>query len=561
MLPMTLSTLPKTAFLPGHQLNENDRRSLVERRDKLFLLCTPAEQQRLAELAHWYESHRLEISGEPNIVKQSFSAVFYHRHFPWANPKPGLIVRVLAKFSGAVYKVERWNSQRFQSDFITRIHSVVDEGNEDVLLGVINFFRILPLDVGFDGQRAFEDKLDAMTSRCVASHRVSASRRFDALQRCIQWTYGPTGLQRGLGDPNLRKQAWPLLLEIARENMAAAVRLIDEHWDQTPARPPEILMSLHLHEAPELAYQLAVTLKPHRPGFAVDMLRESILDASFQLKRLDRPAAIAMEKVMDASCRLLADWTFNTSLADTKSSLRAMDSLFRYGNPEEGYWKIIPRECLAVIKSLEPAAQDRQLRLLAQVVFYGNGFSPLVAEAHELFKACVIRRLGEPRARDWEWDLESAIRDACDSLSILEEKVMSFRNRRIAASQDHPLLHTVDAQLQGFLQRLLENEPSAALSRIVSLTLALSNQTLIRKHHRILRDEFEARTGNFPADAGLALKQLIKYCGYSQVDDEMYRKDLCRESFNALLPVLEGISPTDAALARTGIGWNPRGDI
>lgn len=558
---MAFSTLPETAFLPSHKLNEKDRRLLIERRDKLFLLCTPAEQQCLIELARWYESHRLEISGQPNIVKQSFSAVFYHRLFPWVNPKPSLIERVLAKFSGAVHKVERWNGQRFQSDFITRMHSVVNEGDEDVLLGVINFFRILPLDVGFAGQRAFEQKLDAMTSRCVASHRVGALRRFDALQRSVQCTYGPTGLQRGLGDPNLRKQAWPLLLEIAHENMAAAVRLIDEHWDQTPARPPEILMSLHLHETPELAYQLAVTLKPHRPGFAVDMLRESILYASFQLKRLDPPAAIALEKVMDASCRLLADWTFDTPLPDTKNSLRAMDSLFRYGNPEEGYWQKIPRECLAVIKGLEPAEQDKQLRLLAQVAFYEDRISPPAAEAHALFKTCVSRRLGEPRGRDWEWDLARAVRDACESLSILEDKVMSFRNRRIAASPDHPLLRTMDEQLQGFLERLLPNEPASALSHLVSLTLALSNQTLIRKHHQILRDEFEARARDFPVDAGLALKQLIKYCGYSQMDDEVYRRDLCQQSFNALLPVLDGISPTDAAVARTGIGWSPRGDI
>lgn len=558
---MTSSMLPKTAFLPSHKLIEKERRPLIERRDKLFLLCTPAEQQCLIELARWYESHRLEISGEPNIFKQSFSAVFHHRHFPWANSKPGLIVRILAKFSGIVYKVERWNSQRFQTNFIARMHSVVNEGDEDVLLGVINFFRILPLDMGFDGQRAFANKLDAMTSQCVASHCVCASKRFDAVQRSVQSTYGPMGSQHGLADPNLRKHAWLLLLETAHEDMEAAVRLIDEHWDQTPARPPEILMSLHLHETPELAYQLAVKLKPHRPGFAVDMLRESILYASYQLKSLDQSAALAMEKVMDASCRLLADWTLATSLAGAKGSLRAMDRLFQYGNPEEGYWQKIPQEYLAVIKGLEPAEQDKQLRPLAQVVFYGDRFSPLVAEAHELFKTCVSRRLGVPRRRDREWGLAGDIRDVCGSLSILEDKVMSLRNRRIAASPDHPLLHTVDEQLQEFLERLLSNEPASALSHLVSLTLALSNQTLIRKHHQILRDEFEARARDFPTDAGLALKQLIKYCGYSQMDDEMYRKDLCRESFNALLPVLEGISPTDAAVARTGIGWSPRGDI
>ena len=198
------------------------------------------------------------------------------------------------------------------------------------------------------------------------------------------------------------------------------------------------------------------------------------------------------------------------------------------------------------------------MRLLAAVVFY-SGDSGLVREASALFEGCSERRLDI--VGDLEWVLIPAVSDVTQSLSILEDKVMSMRNRHVMANPNHPLLHVVETQLQAFLARILATEPACALSNLVSLTLVLSNETLIRKHHRMLRNEFEARAREYPTDAGLALKKLIQYCGYSQMDDEMYRKELCKESFNALFPLLESISATDAAIARTGIGWNPRGDI
>lgn len=194
--PMTLSMLPKLAFLPRRKLSESERRTFVERRDRLFLLCTPGEQKCLIELARRYGAHRFELLARPNIFTESFSAVFQYRYFPWANSKPNAILRMLAKLSGVFFKVERWSGPRFQSSFITHMRLLVGEGNEDVLMGVVHFFRELPLQIGFDGQRALENKLDAMTSTCVASDHVSASRRFDAVLRCVQWTYGPTGLQR-----------------------------------------------------------------------------------------------------------------------------------------------------------------------------------------------------------------------------------------------------------------------------------------------------------------------------------------------------------------------------
>lgn len=559
---MTLSMLPKPSFLPRHKLSEQEGRAFIERRDKLFLLCTPAEQKCLIEFARWYESQRSEISGEPNIFKQSSTAVLYHRHFPWANStKPSMIIRMLAMFSSVIYKVEQWSDQRFQSNFASYMRSVADKTDEDVLLSVISFFRILPLDIGSQGRRALEDELNSMISKCVESDRVSALKRFEAVQRCVQWTYGPTGIRGGSDITNLRKYAWPLLLEIANENIEAATHLIDEHWNQEKPRSPEILMSLHLHETPELAYRLATKLRPHRVDFSADMLRASIFYASFQLKGPDQPSILAVERVMDASCQLLAEWSFNIPPMAAKTSLLSMDHLFRFGNPAEDYWQKISPECLTVIKRLEVTEQDKQLQLLAQVAFYSDISSPSGIEALELFKTCIRRRTSQAQGRNWEWDLRMVISDVSQSLSILDDKVLSFRNRRITANPTHPLLSTVDEQLQDFLDQLLTNEPSSALSHIVSLTLALSNQTLIRKYHQVLRDEFEARAHLFPVDAGRALKRLIQYCGYSQVDDEMYRKDLCRESFNALQPILQGVSPTDAAVAATGIGWSPRGDI
>ena len=99
--------------------------------------------------------------------------------------------------------------------------------------------------------------------------------------------------------------------------------------------------------------------------------------------------------------------------------------------------------------------------------------------------------------------------------------------------------------------------PQSALYSIVALALELSNQILVRKFHQILRQQFEQRARAYPADAGAALKRLIQYRYYSQTLDEMYRSEICQETFDLLVPILEGISPDDAAVARSGIGWNP----
>jgi hypothetical protein len=402
------------------------------------------------------------------------------------------------------------------------------------------------LDIGAYGAPiGSNERIKVLAEKWITSSRVPASRRFDAVVRCLHWQT----LSRHASD--LRGYPWRLLLEVAQEDMGSALALIDEHWGQT--RSPQILMSLALHEMPELAFQLAVKLKPHRSAFAMDMLCTSIFYASFRFEGLDAPSTAALEEVMDASCRLLATWTFNSS-TDTPSVPRAAECLFRFGNPDEDYWQQIPRKCLAEITNLPQPEQDEQLWLLAQIVFYGKDSPPIMEKAHELFEAGVARQLGGIPERGSGYS--HSVFAISGYLSIIENKTLAFRNRRVAACPDHFLLDTLEKQIDFLLEKLLLGEPFAALQHIASLALAVRNEQLFRKYHRVLREEFDARACNFPADAGRALKSVIAYCGYSQVDDEMYRKELCRESFEAMLPVLEKISPEDAAIARTGIGWS-----
>jgi len=422
------------------------------------------------------------------------------------------------------------------------------------LVAVVLFLRMLPPEFGPIEQSLIEGELDALLAESLENRRISAVRRIDALIRCAMWSYDDN--KYVMHDVGLRKHAWPLLLEVAEEDTAAAIRLIDKHWNQT--RPPQILMTLHLHERPELAYKLAVKLKPLRMDFAADMLCALIFDASYQVKKLDQAAAEVLASIIDSSCKLLAEWMLERSWTTSQIALRSLDHLLRYGDPQAEYWLKLAPETLAILKTLPLKELDQQLRPLAAVVFY-SGDSGLISEASALFEGCIARRLNI--SGDWEWAVMPAISDVSQSLSILEDKVMSMRNRHIAANPKHFLLQLVEAQLQVFLTRLFTAEPASALSNLVLLTLALSNETLIRKHHRMLHDKFEVLARDHPADAGLALKKLIQHCGYSQMDDEMYRKELCKESFNALLPLLETISSVDAAVARTGIGWSPRGDI
>lgn len=548
---MTSPKLPKSAFLPKRGGDESEHANFVLHRNRLFEQCTAREKECLVELARWYGGLRLDLLAKPNLFSQSSHVCAMHRILPWANPKPNVVIYGLAKIHDLVfYKVDRWLGWRAHAELVPCIRSLVGEDEIEVLFGVITFVRKLPLQFAIEGKSEFNTQLTDLMEERIHSKKVPAVQRFDAVLRGVARSYEEGGFGSDLAD--LRKQAWPILLDVAREDIKAAERLIDDHWNQT--RAPQLLMTLHLHEKSELAYQLAATIRPQNIRFAMDMLRVLIFDATYQAKKLDAAAAAVLETIIETSCCLLAEWTLEVADALPQDALNSIDRLLRFGSPHADYWSRLCPKALALIQCLAPDEQDKQLQLIAQVAFYCPG-TAIAGDAQAVFENVLTRRLGA--LSDDEWSFRSTVTDISRSLSILEDKTMSSRNRFFSARPDHSLLQTAKTQFEIFLKRLQASAPASALSNLVALMLALSHQVLIREHHHILRTEFEVRAREYPVDAGLAMKKLIQYCGFSQVDDEMYRRTLCQDSFNALIPLLEVISPVDAAVARTGIGWSP----
>ncbi len=566
--------LPKQAFIPRSITNENERRQFAEKRDRLFELCTEPEQCCLLALADWYESHWHRLIARPNIFATCVEASFKLRYLWMAGPRPHplLVARIhsMAVIGRAINAVEKLIGAWSQWRCIAFLRSSVQPGNEDVLLGVVDYLRALPLQVGLPwAKRPLQDRLAALTTSCMFSPRVSAYRRMDAAMRCIDRNYVPKNYSLPDGTNHVRKQCWPLLLELAHEDMQAALHIVDEQ----KARHGKAngFSTMDLHEAPELAYQLARALWPHRPAFAAVLLRESIQYASFQRSRLSGEAVAVLERVMDASCRLLAEWIApDVGIADDEV-LQSINQLFWYGNPADAYWTSLPARALELVRRLPRRERGRRLRLIAQVAFYGEATDPASAkEAHALFDEWVKQELESLQLTDWDREKDNddlfstvghAVWEMSRSLEVLEDKRGSMRNRRIAAAPDHPLVGTFEMRLEHFVQRLLAQESDVALHQLGRIAAYVHHEGLFRKHHALFREQFAQRAPLCPEDAGRALKTVIRSCGYSQSDDEMYRKAVCKETFEAMLPLLESISPEAAAHARTGVGWNPRGDI
>ncbi|MEO8391275.1 hypothetical protein [Polaromonas sp.] len=566
--------LPKQAFIPRSIANENERRQFAEKRDRLFALCTEPEQYCLLALADWYESHWHRLIAQPNIFATCVGASFELRYqwMPGPKPHPLLVawIQTMAMVGRAINAVENRIGAWSQWRCIAFLRSSVQPGNEDVLVGVVDFLRVLPLQVGVSwAKRSLQDRLAALTTSCMASPRVSARHRMDAAMRCIDRNYEPKNYALPDGTNHLRKQCWPLLLELAQEDMQAALHIVDEQ----KARQGKAsgFSTLDLHEAPELAYQLARALRLHRSSFAAVLLRESIQYSSFQRSKLTGEPAAVLERVMDASCRLLADWIAPDVGIPDDEVLQSIHQLLWYGNPADAYWATLPARALELVRRLPERELDRRLRVVAQVAFYGETTDPAAAkEAHTLFDEWVtleldrVQLMERDRERDRD-DLFSTVGhtvwEMSRSLEVLEDKQGSMRNRRIAAAPDHRLVRTFEMCLEPFVQRLLSQEPAVALHQLGRIAAYIHHEGLFRKYHALFREQFTQRAPLFPEDAGRALKTVIKSCGYSQSDDEIYRKTVCKETFEAMLPFLESISPEAAAHARTGVGWSPRGDI
>jgi hypothetical protein len=431
---------------------------------------------------------------------------------------------------------------------IAQLESMRQRCGDEALMGVANYLLALPLQLDWDLQRTLEKQLKQFARKCASNMDFAPQQRMDSLIRSIRAAPDSNDCAR------LRTEVWPTLLAVMEQDVSAGLHLLDAHWESKQV--PCILMPLYLHEDPELAYRLAVAFQPHRPAFASEMLCNSLMFSSFQFSELEGDAHGALEQVMDASCRLLASWLECLPPDAEDASLRSIARLLEYGNPADGYWATLPSAALDIIRGFDHAGHKKCVRLMAQIPFYADRGSPQEAEGMALFEAFVARSLAIPE--EMTTAPKTRIYEICNALSILEDKTTCFRNRRVGADPDHPLLRVVELHLEEALERLMAHAPQMALQNIVGVALALSNHALIRKLHHTLRTQFEQRARAFPASAGEALKRLIQSRGYSHSEDEMYRSENCQETFDLLVPILDGISPPDAAVARSGIGWDAR---
>ncbi|MET3440572.1 hypothetical protein ABIC94_001326 [Variovorax paradoxus] len=566
LLPFAASlfpNLPRPAFLPRRILSDKERYDFVMRRDRLFALCTPSEQRRIMTLAHWFDAHDPLLMAKPNLFTRAGGVVALDRVLPWMRMLPGhqrrapsLVERGLATVANGIDMLEKWRGQRALRGFIAELEALQVQGEADVLFGVVHFLRMVPVQVGLDAQREpLKQELERLVAACMGDASVPAVQRFAAIQRCALWSRDVTGWTHDVRDLDLH--TWRQLLALLQEDAAAAVHVVDEHWDRRTS--PQLFSKLSLHEDPQLAYRLAVALRPHRPDVAAALLGDSIFYASFQREKLrgDEAALMALEKVMDGSCALLAEWVLTEGVLGVDSAMAALQKLFQFGDPAQSYWRCLPHRAMALLRSLLPAGQSHPVPTLACVALYSPVGDPLGAMALELLED-TVRRLTEdaPKA---PLEALSRLTDFFQfTLSRLEDKVLSGRNRRVPTQPDHGLLHIVDRVVDDLMARVAVEMPEQVLTKRMLLAHGLANETLIRKHHRLLRAEFEGLARAYPQNAGRMMKRLIKYCAYSQVDDEMYKRDLCSESFYLLLPILDAISPPDAAVAREGIGWNLR---
>ena len=148
---------------------------------------------------------------------------------------------------------------------------------------------------------------------------------------------------------------------------------------------------------------------------------------------------------------MLACWRESLPADAWAVSLRAISCLFQYGNPTDGYWANLSVAAHQIIKGRVHAEQRMLFRLMAQIAYYSDNGSAQEREGLNLFETCAGRALviseGAIAVR------EEVLYEFCRALSILEDKTMSYRNRRIKANPGHPLLRAVEIRLLDVLEK------------------------------------------------------------------------------------------------------------
>lgn len=563
-----MSSLPENAFLPPNLKDSPERFGWMARRNNLFAQATAEEKKVLLDLAEWHGKQRMEWITRPNIFDRA-SSIRLHYWLQSLNlygpnttsvEKPGFLVTTLAWVARILRRGEEILLAIQQRRFLKCLKlKAGDPRSADILLGVLHFFcslrfEIVPLGPGRLTEM-WRSLAEAIMERCGTPPKLLLERvvRIILLEDSV-------GHQHKVGTrfPDLRKHAWRLLFRAVKLDPNWAYRFIDQHW-RRESKWSGVLSAFALHGQFDLAHQLAIATRAERPEFAADMLLEAIRDAGWQATKDMGAAPVPLISLLDTACDHLWDWiqeSLSTGISNDDIWVR-LDALFRYGNPVRPYWSQLPACSLKVIESMSFDEQVRVLPsgLLARAIFYSTPDQQTAIIGTALFRAhlqhCILTASSVR-------ELSTAAVEATKAIEVLEGGILSGRNRFVAAQPEHPLMQVVAEHLDKTRDRMQALQPSTALADQMQLTLATRVETLFRRLMDQFRVDFTLRVEAFPTDAGLALKSLIQYKGYSQTDDDMYRKQACQDLFDALLPPLEVVSAKDAAVARSGIGWSPR---
>ena len=547
-----MPVLNREAFLP-HRLRElhRDRRAWLVNRDGLFAAANPREQEVLVAMAEWEAKCRYELIPRPHLFSNCRSYIDQYRMamLPYTvtgrelPPKPNTIIRSLARIDrelawleSRLAKVQR---RRFVAQLLRQVNAVEEA---DVLMGVCFLLSAMRLEP--DGQ--LTESLSARINESFVQKGTPATRRLDRVLSLsdikVDQNWRPLGVLTSL------------LLEVAEQDLAAALRYLDEDALRKDRR-----FDSFLEGRPDVLTRLALLVQSARPALAQNFLVRALRQADHEFSKCPPDAVPQLRKVMDASCETLAQWVLERPQSDAELESDSLYCLLEYGDPCQAYWSICLERAWERCqqKMLEPVVHFQWHRRLIEVAFYSPPGSTIQAQALERFDTLVRERLSRYQFFIGEFDRMHM--SELSAMKLLESSPYSGRNRRFQAAPDHSLNQVLRRNFQQALQERAQAQSVDELGLLVDFAIDLENEAFsIECHEQIVR-RFESFARRFPNEAGLCLREIGRGTKYrSNLGDWQIR---CAATFETLLPVLDAISLEDAAVARSAENWTSRGNI
>lgn len=578
-----------TALLIRKNFKSEEDKATLERADAIYAMLPESEQDFIHDLAQWYSSIRFEIIERPHWLWNAYLRVVGPRAF--FKESPGLLDYVAYPVAKAIGRKEMRRSDEARKAFLQRIRRASGEHKRG-LTGALTYLRVIGFSIS---AKDFRADFDEITDSYVRSGRVPEADRIEALRfakeledrhmdLCRAYNQNKKAKKSSAGEaegregksapikaatgsdpkpaPEVAPDAppstpWEFLLKLTREDPEKAIEVAQKQWKS--AQEPGEFSQVQLMQAYELAYELAVFFKPHFEAFALHLLDVSVTwtgRAVSKASRVERSAQFVEQ--FETRATLFADWIESLRRREQPIALEYLLTMLRYGNPSRPYWDSILDVSYA--QAVNAAAHDQEscLELFACVSFYAEAGSALAENALAQFEKLASQALDSANEIKAGFD---ATRDLTGAIKLVEEKTMSGRNLNFAANPDHPLVMIVRQRLKHTIGEILSTSPSNVMELMAHLMTQVRVEVLFRELDASLRKALAARLRSFPADAAKALIHLTRYCGYSQVDDEEYRKHVCKATFNEFYPVLRVVSPDDADLVRPHIGWSPSRDV